>query len=224
MEPPSCGGRSPRDAAIAGGGALLMSLDEVPVSSGGASADSRTGRSAGASTVVAETGRSGASAALSSGAGPSRYGLSSPASSVAGPVYGFVPRPRRGGRRRSFMQLVSVRVNARWLRAARQYCTCGGTIAPSRQGGATWEAGGKCRADHEMIVCLMRRDSVLCCTSASAELTRGGRTMILLGCGPSSRHVPLGSAGHWDCRWSSLDRSDATRGRTVGRIEYRFRA
>ena len=66
------------------------------------------GGATGATVSIARGARSTGASALS--VGPSRYGLSSPCSTV-GRALGRGPRPRRGGRRRSFMQCC----RSRWM-------------------------------------------------------------------------------------------------------------
>lgn len=82
----------------------------------------RGARSRGArSTTASAMGAESDGGPPASGEGPSRYGFSSPLSSVAGRTGGRVPRPRRGGRRLSVMQQLSCQgeVLAKHARRAR---------------------------------------------------------------------------------------------------------
>jgi hypothetical protein len=148
--------------------------------------------------------------------------LSSPACSAEAGLYGRGPRPRRGGRRRSFMQL-SVRVNTRGSRLGAHVLShamvqVASSLRSNIGDGATRQrAMRNTRWDNGM-----RRDSVLCLgSSAGADLTRGagrwsyrGAALRLASC--TRRRRATGIATH-RCSASRTRQRD----RTAGHIEYR---
>ena len=77
-------------------------------------------------------------------AGPSRYGFGSPCSAAGRVVRG--PRPRRGGRRRSFMQVLSVRVNARETRVGVLASSSVRRLQSRRRGGTLFRGNARRRA------------------------------------------------------------------------------
>ena len=134
------------------------------------------------------TSRGAGSSLFSTVAGASRYGLSSPSVSTTGLLSGRVPRPRRGGRRRSFMQLLLFRVKARGHARRVRVLLERSAIASSRDceiashmQKAEWLRRHGRNAD--VTDCTTRFGSEPA-TSAGAELSRGDRRHSCTGAAP----------------------------------------
>jgi hypothetical protein len=140
--------------------------------------------------------------------GPSRYGFGSPCSAAGRAVRG--PRPRRGGRRRSFMQVLSVRVNARESRAgvlaekldanapsasSRTECVFAGMPRGMRRRQIVDDGYRATR----LVLCLDRLPARIPHAVSGNGPTRGR--------GARSRLVYPFSRGHWSGRASMLGRS-----------------
>jgi hypothetical protein len=221
---------SGRGAGTCGGGgadaaALLAGESPLPAGSswgaddgagGGGGGEAGAGAVGAASSVARGARSTGASPASS---GPSRYGFGSPCSAAGRVVRG--PRPRRGGRRRSFMQVLSVRVNAReacaGMLAERLYASA--PLAASRRNVFSRECHAACAAGSSVDDGIERRDwccaSIACrrgsLTRGQATVLQGGAALDLASCPPTGDTV----GPRIDAR-----SVDAERCRTDGRNEY----
>ena len=176
------------------------------------------GGGGGGEAGAAGAGAAGAASSLACGArsigaspdssGPSRYGFGSPCSAAGRVVRG--PRPRRGGRRRSVMQVLSVRVNARghaYACSRKSRCErfdrviAKGTLS---RGNATRHAP---QADRSMFGNRATR-LVLCLDRLPARIPHAGSgNGPTRGRGTWSRLVYPCHRGHWSGRASMLGRS-----------------
>jgi hypothetical protein len=188
------------------------------------------GGGAGGAAGTEGAGAAGAASSLACGArsidaspgspGPSRYGFGSPCSAAGRGVRG--PRPRRGGRRRSFMQVLSVRVNARESRVRVLAEISMRTLRSRRRGGnavsqeclAAYAAGRSVDDGNRatrLVLCLDRLPARIPHAGSGNGPTRG-RGAHLASCTPGSGTLVRPRI---DAR-----SVDAERCRTDGRNEY----
>lgn len=140
--------------------------------------------------------------------GPSRYGFGSPCSAAGRVARG--PRPRRGGRRRSFMQVLSVRVNTRGSRARVFAEISMRTLRSRRRDGnaVSRECHTACAAGRSVDDGYRATRLVLCLDRLPARIPHAGSgNGPTRGRGTWSRLVYPCHRAHWSGRASMLGRS-----------------